>query len=500
MSRHLVFAGPPGTGKTTVARLYGAVLAELGILAQGHLVEVSRADLVAQIIGGTAIKTTEVVTKAIGGVLFIDEAYTLTSQSGGTGPDFGQEAVDTLMKLMEDHRSQLVVIVAGYSEQMEQFLASNPGMASRFTRTVEFPNYRVDELVTITRNMCAAHRYELTPDALQALTRYFERVPKGSTFGNGRVARKVFEAMVGRQASRLAAQPATDQAELSVLVVEDVDVYVAEPAAQPAQPARPQGTPPRSRSAARLAQLAGIQDVRRALASRLAGLLSRPEQRTPVSANVVLDGPPGSGRSAVAGLYGRCLAELGLLDNGALHRVRLADLPAGWPGQAEAAAGTVFTDAAGGVLLLELDGGFAERPGPERAAVLEALARQAAQAPDVVVLLSGEHGELAGLPGQSRAFVGCFAGSVRFAGYTGSELAELAGRWLAGHGYQVDPPARQAIQRYLESLDGPVGAYAAHRFAAALAAAAAGSTIAAGEVPHPLADRAPAGHETSLAC
>jgi hypothetical protein len=161
MSRHLVFAGPPGTGKTTVARIYGAVLAELGVLPRGHMVEVSRADMVASIIGGTAIKTTEVVNKALGGVLFIDEAYTLTNQSKGNGPDFGREAVETLMKLMEDHRNELVVIAAGYSEHMEQFLSSNPGMASRFSRTIEFPNYSVEELVTIVRGMCAAHQYDM---------------------------------------------------------------------------------------------------------------------------------------------------------------------------------------------------------------------------------------------------------------------------------------------------------------------------------------------------
>ena len=223
MSRHLVFAGPPGTGKTTVARLYGAILAELGVLAKGHLVEVSRADLVAQIIGGTAIKTTEVVTRALGGVLFLDEAYTLTNQSRGTGPDFGREAVETLMKLMEDNRDQLVVIVAGYSELMEQFLSSNPGIASRFTRTVEFPNYSVAELVTITGGMCAKHRYELTEGALQALTTYFEQIPKGPTFGNGRVARKVFESMVNNQASRLASQSGAPEQELSRLMASDVD-------------------------------------------------------------------------------------------------------------------------------------------------------------------------------------------------------------------------------------------------------------------------------------
>jgi Holliday junction resolvasome RuvABC ATP-dependent DNA helicase subunit len=468
MSRHLVFAGPPGTGKTTVARLYGAVLAELGILAQGHLVEVSRADLVAQIIGGTAIKTTEVVTKAIGGVLFIDEAYTLTSQSGGSGPDFGQEAVDTLMKLMEDHRSQLVVIVAGYSEKMEQFLASNPGMASRFTRTVEFPNYSVEELVTITRGMCAKHRYELTPETLDALINYFDRVPKGPTFGNGRVARKVFEAMIGRQASRLAASPAADNAELSRLHAEDVDVPSTEdePAvAEAPQPAKP----PRSRTAGRLARLVGIPEVRQALAARLAGLVSGREPRTPVAANLVFDGPAGSGRTAIAGLYGRCLAELGLLGHGAVHRVRLAELSATFPGQADAMAATVFGEASGGVLLLVLDDEFGVRPAEEQAAVLAALESRTRTEPDVVLLLAGEHDRLAQLPAVHAPFASCFAGAVAFTPYSPDELTELATRWLTGRGHEVDEDTRAALTEHFASTDG-MSAFAAHRHAAALAA------------------------------
>ncbi|WP_310719273.1 right-handed parallel beta-helix repeat-containing protein [Streptomyces lydicus] len=482
MSRHLVFAGPPGTGKTTVARLYGAVLAELGILGEGHLVEVSRADLVAQIIGGTAIKTTEVCTRALGGVLFIDEAYTLTNQGKGSGPDFGQEAVETLMKLMEDHRDELVVIVAGYSEQMEQFLSSNPGMASRFSRTVEFPNYSPVELVTITRNMCGRHYYELDDSAHEALVRYFEQIPKGATFGNGRVARSVFESMVSNQASRLAMVPGTGDAELSRLTAADVPEL---PGGDDTDPRAPGPDGARGRGSARLSALVGLAEVRQALAARLSGLgqLRAGQQPLALTANLVFEGRPGGGRRSVARLYARALAEQGVLTAGVLHRVPLSVFPARWHGQAETFTSDAFDEAAGGVLLLEADRPFADRPDEERSAVLDAVQRAAHAGSEVAVVLSGEAPQLAEVLRENPNLAGCFAEYLRFALYGPEELAELVLRRLARHGRAVDDGLRQALGVHFADTAHPEGAYGAHRFADRLAAAAPTRTIRVADLP-----------------
>ena len=216
MSRHLIFVGNPGTGKTTVARLIGAIYRALKLLPQGQLVEVDRSELVAGYVGQTAMKTAEVCAKAVGGVLFIDEAY------GLTGDQFAQEAVNTLVKEMEDHREDLVVIVAGYPEPMVHFIAQNPGLASRFTTTIEFDDYSDDELLAILDSIADNSDYELSEDARRRVRMTLEATPRTPAFGNGRFVRNLFEHSVGRHAWRL--QDAVDPSleDLRLLTEDDV--------------------------------------------------------------------------------------------------------------------------------------------------------------------------------------------------------------------------------------------------------------------------------------
>ncbi len=199
--------GNPGTGKTTVARIVGRIYGALGVVRDGHLIETDAAGLVAGYVGQTALKTKEQIDRALGGVLFIDEAYSLIRN------DFGTEAIDTLVKGMEDNRHDLVVIVAGYPTNMQEFIAANPGLESRFPTTVEFADYTPAELVQILQKMCRDNDYTLDPDAAETAREMFTAMAAGEGFGNARTARNTFEAAVRLHAWRLRefAQPSVDQ-------------------------------------------------------------------------------------------------------------------------------------------------------------------------------------------------------------------------------------------------------------------------------------------------
>lgn len=225
ISKHLVFLGNPGTGKTTVARLLSQIYKQLGALEKGQLVEVDRAGLVAGYVGQTALKTKEKIDEAMGGILFIDEAYTLAK--GGT--DFGQEAIDTILKAMEDNRENLVVIVAGYPEPMDKFLDSNPGLKSRFNKSIFFEDYNENELLSIFQLFCESYGMELSEEAKTHLEQYLHHLSenKPENFANGREMRNIFEAAVTNQANRLAQQTEITDHDLNEIRAEDLPRTVA---------------------------------------------------------------------------------------------------------------------------------------------------------------------------------------------------------------------------------------------------------------------------------
>ncbi|MFE2470812.1 AAA family ATPase, partial [Streptomyces mirabilis] len=457
MSRHLVFAGPPGTGKTTVARLYARILAALGTLRRGHLVEVARLDLVAQIIGGTAIKTAERFEEARGGVLFIDEAYTLAASEGGGGPDFGREAIDTLVKLMEDHRDDTVLVVAGYSDDMRRFLASNPGLSSRFTRTVEFEDYASTELATIVEHMCATHRYEMADATRETLVHYFDSLLRDEDFGNGRTARKVFEDMVERQAQRLAHDPDVTAADLVLLLPEDI----ALPAGADPDGSGEEDDASLDELLERLHTMVGLAQVKREVSDMvnlLASVRRRREAGLPapsLSRHLVFSGAPGTGKTTVARLYGRLLHSLGVLTGGQLVEVSRADLVGEWVGHTAQRTRECFERARGGVLFIDEAYALTQSgPGTDfgREAIDTLVKLMEDHRDEVVVIAAGYSAEMETFIASNPGLSSRFSRTVEFENYAPEELVTILEQHADHAGYQCGEPARQALLSHFRTV------------------------------------------------
>ncbi|WP_017578811.1 AAA family ATPase [Nocardiopsis valliformis] len=457
MSRHMIFSGPPGTGKTTVARLYGEILRSLGVLSNGQFVEAARQDLVAEHLGGTSAKVTEVVERARGGVLFIDEAYALSRQFG-SGSDFGQEAIDTLIKFMEDLRDEIVIIFAGYSSEMRTFLDSNPGLSSRVSNTIEFENYSPEQLTTIFERLAAKQSNELGEGVRETLVQHFQKQKRDETFGNGREARRLFEEVLQAQADRLADLDDISAADLSLILPADLEGVVD--TGLSARVGAPRDADQTQALLAKLEGMVGLAGVKNEVAGIITRIAAaRRRQEAGLSGNIppqhlVFSGPPGTGKTTVARIYGELLAALGVLAQGQVVEVARGDLVGAFVGQTAQKTKDVFERARGGVLFIDeaytlaREGASGSDFGQEAIDTLLKLMED--HRDEVVVIAAGYTDEMAGFMASNPGLDSRFSGTVEFEPYGRDDLVGIFTGMAQGSDFLVPDQTRQALAGVFE--------------------------------------------------
>lgn len=380
---HLVFSGNPGTGKTTVARALAQVYSNLGLLKTGQLVEVGRADLVGRYIGQTAPKVQAAVQRALGGVLFIDEAYSLFSDSDR---DFGHEAIATLLQAMEDHRDELVVVMAGYPRQMYQLVDSNPGLKSRVQHTLLFPDYTDDELHRIFLRAAKESGFVIDPEASELVRTALAKIPRGPGFGNGRVVRSYLGQIATQQALRLARTPEPSLEQVKQLLPEDVPRMATSAVTSPTVGWSPE---------AELAAMVGLEEVKQRV-SQLAAeaqadvLRSKagmpPPQR---SRHLVFSGNPGTGKTTVARLLAAIYRDLGLLGSGQLIETTGNELVGTHVGSTAPRVRAKVQAALGGMLFIDEAYTLKEKRSYGSEAIAELIKQMEDHRQDLVVVLAG---------------------------------------------------------------------------------------------------------------
>jgi len=465
VGRHMVFTGPPGVGKTEIARALGEIYRSLKVLRKGHVVEVQRADLVAGYIGQTAIKTLDRCKEALDGILFVDEAYSLA----GEGKDFGQEAIATLIKFMEDNRDRVMVIAAGYPNEMRRFIATNPGLASRFNRTIEFPAYEPKELAAILRLMANRQRAEL-PDVLEkSLVPWIESQWRSEGWGNAREMRNLLDKASEAQSLRVAADPTADISKIEMVDFESIGVNLVRtrvpPPAPPPVPTIPTPAPivvehalvpsspdhlaPRAgrrlkveatilpertldQALDRLEEMVGLESVKEEV-NRLMSSLEverlRREQGlviAPISRHMVFTGPPGVGKTEIARALGEIYRSLNVLRKGHLVETDRSGLVAGYIGQTAPKTLDKCREALDGILFIDEAYSLA-RPGNDfgQEAIDTLLKFMEDNRDRIVVIVAGYPNEMQRFISSNPGLSSRFTKMIEFPPYAANELAAI---------------------------------------------------------------------------
>ena len=441
VSYHCVFTGNPGTGKTTVARIMAKIYNALGILEKGHLVETDAGGLLGSHVGETAEKTSKLVDSALGGVLFIDEAYML-ADSG-----YGKEAIATLLKRMEDDRDHLVVILAGYTNEMREMLELNPGVKSRINRYIEFPDYTNEELCAIFRMQAKKNQYTLSPELEEQLEKAMAKWTRhrDKQFGNGRFVRNLFEKAVEQQALRVAEMENVTAEQLAMLEPQDLGIGVDDSASRPSL----------EEALAELDQLIGLKEVK-AEVHKLADFCKIAQEReeaglkvAELSYHCVFVGNPGTGKTTVARSIAKVYHALGILKKGHLVETDRSGLVAEYVGQTAIKTNKLIDEALDGVLFIDeaytLVNGSQNDYGHEAIATL--LKRMEDDRARLVVILAGYPDDMKRVMESNPGLTSRFSRVIHFPDYTADELADLFRFYAKRNHYELSPD----VEKYLNN-------------------------------------------------